>query len=70
MRLPAQLGHRPRSLHENATAISLRQAAHCTWTKYFEGDPENQGDPFIVDSLIMAHHLEDGVRRASFDFVV
>jgi protocatechuate 3,4-dioxygenase beta subunit len=37
---------------------------------YFEGDPENHGDPFIVDSLIMAHTLENGVRRAHFDFVV
>lgn len=37
---------------------------------YFEGDPENEGDPFIVASLIMGHRLENGVRRAHFDFAL
>ena len=33
IRRPAQLGHRSRSLHEKVTAMSLRYAAHRTWTK-------------------------------------
>jgi len=33
MRRPAQLGQRPRTLHEKATAMSSPHVVHCTWTK-------------------------------------
>ncbi len=59
--------YRPAHIH-----VKLRAAEHhpLTTQLYFAGDPYNDGDPFIVRSLIMQHHVEHGVRRASFDFVL
>ncbi len=42
MRRPAQLGHSPRSLHENATATSFRHAGHLTWTNPREKSPHSR----------------------------
>ncbi|MCB9561641.1 MAG: dioxygenase [Kofleriaceae bacterium] len=59
--------YRPAHLH-----VKLRAAGHrpLTTQLYFAGDPYNDGDPFIVPSLIMPHRVERGVRRAGFDFVL
>jgi protocatechuate 3,4-dioxygenase beta subunit len=55
--------YRPAHIH-----VKLRAAGHRALTTqlYFDGDPYNDGDPFIVDSLIMK--LADGSAR--FDFVL
>jgi protocatechuate 3,4-dioxygenase beta subunit len=52
--------------------VKLRAAGHreLTTQLYFEGDPYNDGDDFIVSSLIMKHTKKNGARRASFDFVL
>ena len=59
--------YRPTHVH-----VKLRAAGHreLTTQLYFEGDPYNDGDDFIVSSLIMKHTKKDGARRASFDFVL
>jgi protocatechuate 3,4-dioxygenase beta subunit len=59
--------YRPSHVH-----IKLRAAGHRTLTTqlYFAGDPYNDGDPFIVESLIMPTRKVGQVRRASFDFVL
>src|SRR5258706_10815209 len=59
--------YRPAHIH-----VKLRAAGHkpLTTQLYFDGDPYNDGDPFIVSSLIMKHAKKDGVRRATFDFVL
>jgi catechol 1,2-dioxygenase len=59
--------YRPTHVH-----VKLRAAGHreLTTQLYFEGDPYNAGDDFIVSSLIMKHTKQDGARRASFDFVL
>ena len=59
--------YRPAHIH-----IKLRARGHkpLTTQLYFAGDPYNDGDPFIVSSLIMAHEKRDNVRRARFDFVL
>ena len=58
---------RPAHVH-----VKLHARGHRALTTqlYFDGDPYNDGDPFIVPSLIMAHRKDGGVRRASFDFVL
>jgi protocatechuate 3,4-dioxygenase beta subunit len=59
--------YRPAHVH-----VKLRAAGHRTLTTqlYFAGDPYNDGDPFIVESLIMHAKKIGGTRRASFDFVL
>jgi protocatechuate 3,4-dioxygenase beta subunit len=59
--------YRPAHVH-----VKLRAAGHreLTTQLYFEGDPYNDGDDFIVSSLIMRHKKVGDVRRASFDFVL
>lgn len=59
--------YRPAHIH-----IKIRAAGRpgLTTQLYFAGDPYNEGDPFIDPSLVMAHALEEGVRRARFDFVL
>jgi protocatechuate 3,4-dioxygenase beta subunit len=55
--------YRPSHIH-----IKLRAAGHRALTTqlYFTGDPYNDGDPFIVASLIMKQRAG----RATFDFVL
>ena len=59
--------YRPAHVH-----VKLRAAGYRALTTqlYFAGDPYNDGDPFIVPSLIMQHAREASVRRAAFDFVL
>ena len=59
--------YRPAHVH-----VKLRAADKQTLTTqlYFAGDPYNDGDDFIVSSLIMSHEVKDGARRAMFDFVL
>jgi protocatechuate 3,4-dioxygenase beta subunit len=59
--------YRPAHVH-----IKLHARGHRALTTqlYFDGDPYNDGDPFIVSSLIMAHRKDGDVRRAAFDFVL
>jgi protocatechuate 3,4-dioxygenase beta subunit len=58
---------RPAHVH-----IKLRARGHRALTTqlYFAGDPYNDGDPFIVDSLVMEHKKDGELRRAAFDFVL
>lgn len=59
--------YRPTHVH-----VKLRAPGHRTLTTqlYFEGDPYNASDDFIVPSLIMAHRKDGDARRAAFDFVL
>jgi protocatechuate 3,4-dioxygenase beta subunit len=59
--------YRPAHVH-----VKLRAAGHRTLTTqlYFAGDPYNDGDPFIVESLIMQAKKIGDTRRAAFDFVL
>jgi protocatechuate 3,4-dioxygenase beta subunit len=59
--------YRPAHVH-----VKLRAAGHRTLTTqlYFAGDPYNDGDPFIVESLIMDAKQIGSTRRATFDFVL
>lgn len=59
--------YRPAHIH-----VKLRARGHrlLTTQLYFAGDPYNDGDPFIVESLIMPTRVERGVRAAQFDFVL
>jgi protocatechuate 3,4-dioxygenase beta subunit len=59
--------YRPTHVH-----VKLRAAGHreLTTQLYFEGDPYNEGDDFIVPSLIMPHRKDGDIRRAAFDFVL
>lgn len=59
--------YRPAHVHAKLHAKGHREL---TTQLYFDGDPYNDGDPFIVDSLIMPHTVVDGVRRCRFDFVL
>ncbi len=59
--------YRPRHVHVKVAADGH---APLTTQLYFDGDPYNHGDPFIVSSLVMPHRLERGVRHARFDFVL
>ncbi len=54
--------YRPAHIHVKLGALTTQL--------YFAGDPYNDGDPFIVPSLIMAHRLDGKVRRARFDFAL
>ncbi len=59
--------YRPAHVH-----VKLRAASRRTLTTqlYFAGDPYNDRDPFIVESLIMQTKLYRTMRRAAFDFVL
>ncbi|MBA3392961.1 MAG: hypothetical protein H0T89_09970 [Deltaproteobacteria bacterium] len=59
--------YRPTHVH-----VKLRARGHreLTTQLYFADDPYNDGDDFIVPTLIMAHRKVDDVRRAAFDFVL
>ncbi len=59
--------YRPAHLH-----VKVRAPGHRSLTTqlYFAGDPYNAGDPFIVESLVMATAVERGVRRARHDLVL
>lgn len=59
--------YRPTHVH-----VKLRAPGHrpLTTQLYFEGDPYNDGDDFIVPSLIMPHRKVGDARRAAFDFVL
>jgi protocatechuate 3,4-dioxygenase beta subunit len=59
--------YRPAHIHAKVRAAGHREL---TTQLYFAGDPYNDGDPFIVPSLVMSHRVADGVRRAAFDFVL
>ena len=59
--------YRPAHVH-----VKARARGHRTLTTqlYFEGDPYNDSDPFIVESLIMHHRKQHGIHRATFDFIL
>lgn len=59
--------YRPAHLHIKVRAAGQRVL---TTQLYFEGDPYNDGDPFIDASLIMPLRVERALTRASFDFVL
>jgi protocatechuate 3,4-dioxygenase beta subunit len=58
---------RPAHIHVKLRAPGRREL---TTQLYFAGDPYNDGDPFIVPSLILAHRADGRQRRASFEFVL
>ena len=59
--------YRPAHLH-----VKLRAKGYVPLTTqlYFDGDPYNEGDDFIVSSLIMATRKDKDVRVAHFDFAL
>ena len=60
--------YRPAHVHVKAAG---QGTLTLTTQLYFEGDPYNEGDPFIVPSLIMAlEETAPGSLVASFDFVL
>lgn len=59
--------YRPAHIHVKVSAPDFETL---TTQLYFDGDPYNEGDPFIDPSLIMTTSVEDKVRRAMFDFVL
>jgi protocatechuate 3,4-dioxygenase beta subunit len=60
--------YRPAHIHVKVGATGHQLL---TTQLYFEGDPYNEGDPYIRDSLIMPLVTEDdGSRTAVFDFVL
>ena len=60
--------YRPAHVHAKVGATGHRLL---TTQLYFEGDPYNEGDPFILPSLIMPLTDEnDGSKTAVFDFVL
>ena len=59
--------YRPAHIHVKLRAPGLRPL---TTQLYLPDDPYNQGDPFIVESLIMPVKNTGGSRWASFDFVL
>ncbi|MGE0397724.1 MAG: dioxygenase [Kofleriaceae bacterium] len=59
--------YRPAHIHVKVSAPGFETL---TTQLYFEGDPYNEGDPFIDPSLIMTTSVENKVRRATFDFVL
>jgi len=60
--------YRPAHIHVKASAEGHELL---TTQLYFDGDPYNEGDPFIRDSLIMTPtENPDGSLAAEFDFVI
>ncbi len=60
-------GFRPAHVH---VKVHVPGRAPLTTQLYFEGDPYNEGDPFIRPSLIMAMQPAEGGVRSSYDLVV
>ncbi len=58
---------RPAHIHVSVRAPGF---APLTTQLYFEGDPYNEIDPFIIESLIMPLADEAGGKAARFDFVL
>jgi len=58
---------RPAHIHVSVRAPGF---ASLTTQLYFEGDPYNEIDPFIIESLIMPLTDEAGGKAARFDFVL
>lgn len=58
---------RPAHIHVSVRASGF---APLTTQLYFEGDPYNEIDPFIIESLIMPLTDEGGGKAARFDFVL
>jgi protocatechuate 3,4-dioxygenase beta subunit len=59
--------YRPAHIHVKVSAPGFDTL---TTQLYFDGDPYNEGDPFIDPSLVMKTSVEKKVRRAMFDFVL
>lgn len=59
--------YRPAHIH---VKVRAPDRSELTTQLYFEGDPYNAKDPWIVRSLVMKHREDKGVRRATFDFVI
>jgi protocatechuate 3,4-dioxygenase beta subunit len=60
--------YRPAHIHVKASAPGYRPL---TTQLYFEGDPYNEGDPWIRDSLIMAlDDAAEGGKLARYDIVL
>jgi len=60
--------YRPAHIH---VKVSAADHELLTTQLYFAGDPYNEGDPFILDSLIMTPtENPDGSLAAVFDFVI
>ncbi|HLU65886.1 MAG TPA: hypothetical protein VKZ63_06405, partial [Kofleriaceae bacterium] len=60
--------YRPAHIHVTVSAPGF---ASLTTQLYFEGDPYNDIDPFILDSLIMSPvENPDGSLSAAFDLVL
>ena len=60
--------YRPAHIHIKVSAPGFQTL---TTQLYFEGDPYNEGDAFIVDTLIMAlTDTPDGGKSSRFDFVL
>jgi protocatechuate 3,4-dioxygenase beta subunit len=59
--------YRPAHIH---VKVGADGHALLTTQLYFEGDPYNDIDPFIKDSLVMTPLEEEGGLRATFDFVL
>ena len=58
--------YRPAHVH-----VKLRAAGRELTTQlYFADDPYLRGDPWVVDSLVLAHRRDGARRVARFDFVV
>ena len=59
--------YRPAHIHIKVRAAGMRVL---TTQLYFEGDPYNDGDPFIATSLIMPLARARDATQARFDFVL
>lgn len=59
--------YRPAHIH---VKVRANGAPELTTQLYFADDPYLRGDPFVVESLIMAHRRQGEHRVAAYDFVV
>jgi len=59
--------YRPAHIH---VKLHAKGYASLTTQLYFQGDPYNQGDPFIRSSLIMPMRSHKGGKAASYQFVL
>ena len=59
--------YRPAHVH---VKVRAKKHEELTTQLYFAGDPYNEDDPFIVESLIMKTETTKGVQRGRFDFVL
>lgn len=58
---------RPSHIH---VKVGIPSQSILTTQLYFEGDPYNESDPFVVPSLIMKVTEENRTKKANFDFVI